>query len=95
MAGPAPSESNTAHQHKTSKKETSKITFQHPMETKSAVNLSYTTPSNDIFQVQIAPATSTTQQLGATTTPEQRRSWFSSLFSSRRARKSDTSAAGR
>lgn len=65
------------------------------METKSAVNLSYTTPSNDIFQVQIAPATSTAQQPGATTTPEQRRSWFSSLFSSRRARKSDTSAAGR
>lgn len=71
------------------------MTFQHPMGTKSAVNLSYTTPSNDIFQVQIAPTTSTTQQPDATTTtPEQRRSWFSSLFS-RRARKSDTSAAGR
>lgn len=94
MAGPAPSASDSAHQHTSSKNETSKITFQHPMETKSAVNLSYTTPSNDIFQVQIAPATSTTQQSAATTTLEQRRSWFSSLFS-RRARKSDTTAAGR
>lgn len=113
MAAPAPppaaSSSSASHsdaqQRNNTKSETSKITFQHPMETKSAVNVSYTTQSDDTFQVQISPAmpqetkpssssSAATAIQPTSTTTGQRQSWFSSLFS-RRARKTDTPTAGR
>ncbi|KAI7879441.1 hypothetical protein K492DRAFT_195950 [Lichtheimia hyalospora FSU 10163] len=106
MATPAPpasssatANSNTQHDNtsSSSRNETSKLTIQHPMETKSAVNLSYTTQSDDTFQLQIEPAhqdttSSVTATQPTTTTANQRRSWFSSLFN-RRARRSDASTS--